>query len=188
MNRHNQGGKLRTILIDHVRRYPQWTINDLYKLIHQAAMGPEHLLSDKAGLRDRLNQELAHLSAGREELLVDPISPDGRIVRVHLRPFVQFQFQPEPLIQAFILTAREVTPSVEHLSEYAEVAIHLGGEGTLPFSAGQLTSFMTAMQTKGFPAVHHSRIYRQLYQPAYRVVLKELLPKEINSDWSCISG
>jgi hypothetical protein len=179
MNRHNQGGKLRTILIDHVRRYPQWTINDLYKLIHQAAMGSEHGMSNEAGMRDWLLQELAHLGPGPDEPLVDPISPGGRIVRIHLRPFKILQLQPEPLLQSFIRTAREVSPSTERLSEYAAVAIHLIEEGMLPFSVGLFANYMADMRLSSFPAVHHSAQYEQLYQPAYRVVSRDLVPNEI---------
>jgi hypothetical protein len=170
---------MRTILIDHACRYPHWEVNDLYKLIHQAAMGSEHIISNESIVRDRLMQEFAHLGPGRDEVLVDPISPDGRIVRIHLRPFALLQFQMEPLLQAFIRTAREVSPSTERLAEYAAVAIQLDKEGMLPFSGGLVTKYFVKMRANGFPAVHHSVKYEQLYQPAYRVVSRDLLPEEI---------
>jgi hypothetical protein len=168
-----------SILNEHARRYPQWEVDDLYKLIHQAAMGSEHGMRDETRLRDGLLQELAQLGPGPGEPLVDPISPDGRIVRVHLRPFTILQSPLEPLLQAFIRTSREVSPSTGHLVEYAAVAILLAGEGMLPFSRGLVAGFMADMRAQNFPAVHHSVRYRQLYQPAYRVVLRDLLPEEI---------
>jgi hypothetical protein len=170
---------MRSILNEHAHRYPQWEVDDLYKLIHQAAMGSEHGMRDETSLRDWLLQELAQLGPGPGEPLVDPISPDGRIVRVHLRPFTILQSPLEPLLQAFIRTSREVSPSIEHLEEYAADAILLAGEGMLPFSRGLVVTFMAGMRARNFPAVHHSARYRQLYQPAYRVVLRDLLPKEV---------
>jgi hypothetical protein len=171
--------QMRSILIEHARRYPQWTMDDLYKLIHQAAMGSEHIMGDEAVLRDWLVQELAHLDPGRDESLVDPISPDGRIVRVHLCPFTNLQLQEEPLLQAFIRTAEEVIPSSMQLAEYAASAIQIAKEGKLPFSSAQVTSYMEDMRARDYPAVHHSVRYKQLYKPAYRVVSSDLLPKEI---------
>jgi hypothetical protein len=170
---------MRAILNEHARRYPQWEVDDLYKLILQAAMCSEHDMGDETSLRDRLLQELAQLGPGPGEPLVDPISPDGRIVRVHLRPFTILQSPLEPLLQAYIRTSREVSPSPERLEEYAAVAILLAGEGMLPFSRGLVANFMADMRARNFPAVHHSVRYRQLYQPAYRVVLRDLLPKEV---------
>jgi hypothetical protein len=170
---------MRSILIDHARRYPQWAMDDLYKLIYQAAMGSEHGMSNESSTRDWLMQELAHLGPGPDEPLVDPISPDGCIVRVHLRPFAILQFQPEPLLQAFIRTAREVSPSQERLAEYAAAAIQLAEEGLLPFSVSLVTNSVADRRAQDFPAVHHSAHYRQLYRPAYRVILRDLLPMEV---------
>ena len=170
-----------SILNEHARRYPQWEVDDLYKLIHQAAMGSEHGMRDKTSLRDWLLQELAQLGPGPVEPLVDPISPDGHIVRVHLRPFTILQYPLEPLLQAFIRTSREVSPSTQRLEEYAADAILLAGKGMLPFSRALVANFMADMRARDFPAVHHSVRFSQLYQPAYRVVLRDLLPKEVIS-------
>jgi hypothetical protein len=170
---------VRSILIRHARRYSEWDVDDLYKLIHQAAMGSGHALTDESGVRDWLMQELAHLGSGPDESLIDPISPDGRIVRVHLRPFAMLHLQEEPLLQAFIRTAKAVSSSTERLTEYATVAVQLAEEGQFPFSGSRLIGHLARMRDNGFPAIHHSARYEQLYQPAYRVVAEEQLPKEI---------
>jgi hypothetical protein len=170
---------MRTILIDHMRRYPDWAVDDLYKLIHQAAMGPEHALTDESAVRDWLTQELTHLVPGPDESLIDPVSPNGRIVRVHLRPFAKLRLQEEALLQAFIQTAKEVHPSTDRLAEYATVATELAEEGILPFTSGQITPYLAKLRESGFPAVHHSATYEHLYRPAYRVVTLELIPNEI---------
>lgn len=170
---------MRSILEHHARRYPHWAIADLYKLIHQAATGSEHAVSDEAQARSWLKRELAQLGPGQDEPLLDPISPDGRIVRLHLRPFARRRLDPEALLQAFILTASAFPPSADRLLDYAAVAGQLAQEGLLPFSAEQISRYFSDWQADGFPAVHHSWRYTQDYQPAYRVVARELLPSEI---------
>jgi hypothetical protein len=76
------------VLHAHIARYPAMQIQDIYKLVHQAAMGSEHAISSARGPRMWLERELAEMGSGPEETLIDPISGDGQIVRVHLRPFL----------------------------------------------------------------------------------------------------
>ena len=78
----------RRILTTQIRRHPRMEIRDLYKLILQAARGSEHVVSDLTVARGRLVREWLELADGPGEPVVDPISPDGRIVRVHLRPYL----------------------------------------------------------------------------------------------------
>jgi hypothetical protein len=167
------------ILFDHNRRYPLWTVKDLYKLVHQAALGSEHALSDEARVRRWLSEELARLGPGPGDPLIDPISPDGRIVRVHLRPFKTLHLDPEALLSAFIRTAREFPPSPSRLGEYSAAAARLATEGELPFDTSQVSTFFAEMQAASYPAAHHSPAYVAAYHPAYRVIARELLLEEI---------
>ena len=170
---------MQAILIDHARRYPDWTLDDVYKLVHQAAMGSEHAGIDESKARELLGRELAQLGPGPDEPLIDPISPDGRIVRVHLRPFARLLLPQASLLEAFLRTAREVPPSTERLARYGEAAVQLAEEGRLPFACTEVRAFMAEMRAGGFRAIHHSREYVQWYRPAYRVVAREMLPSEV---------
>lgn len=170
---------MRTILIAHARRYPVWEINDLYKLLHQASMGNEHAAPEESKARQWLLDEIRRLGEGPAEPLVDPISPDLSVVRVHLRPFAQADTSVEELLAAFLNTARRFPASETRLEEYGRVAVQLAGEGLIPFSAAQLFGFLDQMQARGFPAVHHSPPYTAVYRPAYRVVARQFLPPGI---------
>jgi hypothetical protein len=176
---------MRTILAQHARRYENWGVADLYKLIHQASHGSEHALGDETQVRHRLERELAQLGPGKDEPLIDPISPDGRIVRIHLRPFARRHLNEEALLKAFILTGSEFHPSADRLIEYAAVAGQLAQEGVLSFSEEEISRYIDDLRTSGFPAVHHSWRYTQDYQPAYRVVAWEFLPDK--PSWTSIA-
>jgi hypothetical protein len=170
---------MRSILTSHARRYPDWEPVDLYKLIHQAALGSEHALAEEARVREALRQEIAHLGEGPQEQLVDPISPDGRIVRVHLRPFAKLHLRQDLLARAFLQTGSEVRPSMERLAAYAAIAAQLVADRIVDFSASHFAAVMAEMQSGGFPAAHHSPRFMMRYRPAYRVVARELLPEEV---------
>jgi hypothetical protein len=85
---------MRTLLLDHAHRYPFWELSDLYKLLHQAALGAEHALTNEAHVWEWLVRELADLE------------PDGTLVLVHLRPFAHLGLDPKLLLTAFF-TERE---------------------------------------------------------------------------------
>jgi hypothetical protein len=169
----------RQILISHSHRYPLWDVTDLYKLIYQAAMGAEHAVSDEAGARKWLLDEISHMGFGPEEPLLDSISPNGAVVRVHLRPFVQTKRNVETILTAFLQTALAFHGSTRQLESYGKIAIQIAKEGVFPFSAGAVAVFMEQQKEEGFPAIHHSLSFVTEYHPAYRVVARDFLPADL---------
>jgi hypothetical protein len=153
-------------------------LQDFYKLLHQSALGSEHAVRDEQTARDWFMRELADMGSGPDDPLLEPISPDGQILRIHLRPYLRTGMDPATLLQAFIQTANEWHGSTEKLKEYAAAAAGM----TLPdmgkFSAEEIKAYFANMETQGFPAVHHSAVYERLYRPAYRVVARQYLEEK----------
>ena len=170
------------ILKQHCERYPKLSVEDAYKLVFQACLGSEHAVANPEDARRWLEQELATLGSGPDEPLIDPISPDGRIVRVHLRPFAAQKGNPERLLQAFIQTANHYRGSRKELARSWAEVVRLAVENALPFSADEARAFGTKMADAGYPAVHHSKIYTVEYRPAYRVIAREYLDG-ISPEW-----
>lgn len=165
----------RRILSDQAFRYSRLEIQDLYKLIHQAALGSEHAVKDIAAARTWLEHELNCLGAGPEEPVVDTISPDGRIVRINLRPFMAAGGDLSALLAAFIRTANEYQGSWSLLRRFWSYIERMATAGELPFALAELRSFFTKMEAMRFPIIHHSMAYRAAYHPAYRVIVYEFL-------------
>ena len=168
-------GALQRVLAGQAARYPQMQVQDLYKLLHQAALGSEHAVQDLAGARAWLEREVSRLGDGPADPLLEAISPDGRILRVHLRPYLRTGQDVQALLAAFIRTAEEFHGSKRNLKEYGAAAARMAAGGMLPFSKGQVTEFFAAMERQDFPAVDHSPLYQRLFHPAYRVVSQEFL-------------
>jgi hypothetical protein len=158
------------ILRAHFMRYPSMQIQDMYKLIHQAALGSEHAITHPEGARKWMERELAEMGAGPDESVIDPISADGQIVRVHLRPFVAQGDDPEMLLDAFIRTANEYRGNMQILKSYWNIAADVQH-----FSSSEMDDYIQSMQTQNYPAVHHSSEYERLYRPAYRVVWRKFI-------------
>ena len=87
---------LPVVLAWHLRHYPLLRATDIYKLVHQSVYGPGHMISSAAAVHKVLACELAALQVrspkdkgrSQEELAVEPIDPENRLVRVNLRPML----------------------------------------------------------------------------------------------------
>ncbi len=163
------------MLLSHFKRYPGMQLRDVYKLLHQAALGSEHAIRDAQSARNWLDRELNEMGAGPAEALMDPISPGGEIVRVHLRPFKASGGDPEQLLAAFIQTANEWRGEIQVLEKSWAAASRLASESQISFTRTELDDFIEPLREQSFPAVHHSPEYERLYRPAYRVVMKGYL-------------
>lgn len=165
------------IALAHVARYPAMQLEDVYKLAHQACLGSEHAVRDRAQAERWLARELAQLGDGPREPTIDPIAPDGGIVRVHLRPFLAAAGDATDLLDAFVRTANGFRGSHERLRSSWATVEGLVEDGSLPFSRSDARAFGRRMADAGFAAVHHSAAYGAAYRPAYRVVARAFLPQ-----------
>lgn len=157
-------------------RHPAMHPEDLYKFLHQAAMGSEHAMTDTAEARAWMTSELATMGAGAGEGSIDTIAPGGTIVRVNLRPWVAAHRSTDSLLSAFIRTAETVAPDTMRLERYLAAADSLVASGPAPFTATAWRALVEKERGEGFPAIHHSPEYEAAYHPAYRVVAGPLIP------------
>ncbi len=163
------------LLSQHLRRYPRMQLEDIYKLLHQAALGPGHAVKDKADARARLEAEAASLSDGPEEPVQDVISPDGKLVRVHLRSFLAAGGRLDDLCGAFVDTANTYPASPDKLAKFCSCLGDLAAAGGIPWPRQEVVTWFDKIAEAGFPAVHHSPAFTENYQPAYRVVSVDFL-------------
>jgi hypothetical protein len=166
----------RAIITDQLARHPEAGPADLYKLLHQAAMGSEHAMTDTAGVRAYLTRELATMGQGAEEPMIDTIAPDGAIVRVHLRPWVAAGRSTDSLLAAFIATADAFQGDTARLGRSLAIAEQMIAAGGARFPVTTWRDLVQTQRAAGYPAVHHSPEYGSAYNPAYRVVAGPLIP------------
>jgi hypothetical protein len=164
------------LLTYHFQRYPRMELADVYKLLHQAAMGPGHAIDDAVHARNRLESEVARLGEGHEDPIADPISPDGKLARVHLRPYLAGGHTVKVLIDAFVQTGRTYQGAPEKLEKFCGCLGEFASAGSIPFSRDEVERYFQTIIERGYPIVHHSDTYRHAYRPAYRVVALDLLP------------
>ncbi len=173
--------KTKKILLSHLEKYPLLQPSDVLKLLHQSAFGCEHLISSPENVTRYIKEEYESLSENRTE---EPEPLDGNFLRVPLS-YMNRGLAPETLGRLFFLSAEKKTDGKEALLEKAEAVKELAQEGALPFSREEFCKAFSNWQENGFPALHHSDMFRNAYKPAYRVISKDfahLLPLLAETD------
>lgn len=164
------------ILKEHLRRYPDMQAEDIYKLVHQAAMGNGHLFTDTVGVRLYLLSELDEVAADSSEPMVETLSPDGAVVRLNLRAYKARGGDADLLYQAMRRSADRFHQDPAQLEHWWQEILAESEYGTIPVDKTTLRELFDSMRAAEFPPRHHSETYEAAYAPAYRVLLRELVP------------
>jgi hypothetical protein len=165
---------------EHLERYPRLTPQDLYKLAHQACLGPGHLLNDATPrmVRDALAEELRSIDlAPRDwEDTVEVLCPSTGMARIHLRPFVRSGGAIARLADALLATVEEVGEGDADALGAMLAAFRSGlAEAEPGWPTTDFDLFLRARIEAGLGPVSHSDEYRDAYDPHYRVVLLDSL-------------
>ncbi len=175
---------LPAVLARHSRRYPLLEARDIYKLIHQGAFGPGHIISSVASARRALATECrlqnadCRMQNGGDEDSLEPIDPENKLVRVNLRPLLGQggSADTEWLIGAMVESARRVKGDPKLMKRRLAAAVRWC-RTNLPGEAAGLERIAGQAEESGYPAYHHSSAYARAYRPAYRVVLSDCLKR-----------
>lgn len=166
--------KLSRILTAHAAQYPLMRPQDAVKLIYQNEFGGGHLIADSNASLDRLCAEYTGVTRDPSVPLWEDIG--NGLVRVMLAAVNIGQYPLETLNQNFARSAALHTGSREVFAQKLDVLRELTRQGVFSFSPEELDAYLSDYTASGCPAVSHSEQYRAAYHPAYRVVLRRLLP------------
>ena len=158
-------------LINHYELHPKMEIRDMFKYIFQSSFGCEHLVSDEARALAYIKAELCEVTEARA-WRVDEL--DGDYCRVHLCS-VGGSLTPEVLTKYFCLSAKTEPNGKTELISKLSILRSLIEDGTLPFSLSEFDELNNRWQEAGYPAIHHSDIFRSTYTPHYRVIARKYI-------------
>lgn len=161
--------------LDAWRATPALLIEDAYKWLLQATLGPEHAVRDEEAARAWLAREWAALPASpaRTEPL-ERLREDGAYVRAHLRPLKARGMTEAAVLDAFLMSARDVghrSPSA-FVDAWEALGARLTTHAAGPLTRAAWVHLDRETRARDFPPVHHSDAYRAAYAPAYRVLLR----------------
>lgn len=157
----------------HLERYPEMQADDVYKLLYQGTMGAGHFIKNPEGARKYLDSESARVVSNREIPLMEQVSLEGDLVRLNIAPYKASGGDAESLFRAVMKTVEDFQPSKTDLIDLLEKTFRLAEAKIIPIDHMEFRELMEEAAGHDYPAVHHSEVYRETYDPAYRVILRK---------------
>lgn len=169
---------LTRLIATHLERYPRMELLDVYKLLHQAVFGPGQIIKNQKAAREWLERESELLKPSPEQTpqsLLESVHPEGKIVRLHLRPYLAEQGSLTQLLVAYAESSRAVQGSSNAMQDYwlsFETMVKSNQFG------GHFDPRMAALIGKvsadaNWSNNHHSPTFIHYCKPVYRVLLYE---------------
>lgn len=164
--------KTRLMLLEHYHKYPKLQIQDIFKFIYQSSFGCEHLVTDLVGATEYIKKEY-ELIDKEDEPYIDTL--DGEYSRVSLS-YLSKGLRIDTFAKIFVLSSKKETEGLANLLHKIAVALKLVDEGLLPFDKDEFNKCLLQWKEMGYPAIHHSNIFRENYKPSYRVISNRYIP------------
>ncbi|MBR3589042.1 MAG: hypothetical protein IKL16_05720 [Clostridia bacterium] len=153
-------------LTEHYETYPKLQIQDVFKFLHQSALGCEHIVSSLEKATENIKEEYGR-GIAKNKIFVEKL--DGDYSRVHLS-CMDYGVSAEALGEMLFLSAKKGVDGKTKLKQKLKIAEEMITEGLLPFDIDEFRCAAQIWEKEGFPAIHHSEVFRRAYKPAYRVV------------------
>lgn len=165
--------ELRKVLSEHAIKYPLTEPCDAVKLIYQNEFGGGHLITDKNLCLSRLAEEYQSVTQRHEARLFDDIG--NGVTRINLSAIEANGLSIEKLNEIFIISSCIIQGTSESFMKKLLFLNELTEEGIFAFNSSSLRTYLNTYISMGYLPVSHSKVYKEAYNPAYRVVLKKLL-------------
>jgi len=170
---------LSNILIQHALKYPLMEPADAVKLIYQNEFGGGHLISDKEACLNRLQNEYQTVIQKTDIPLFEDIG--NGIVRINLAALDTNGLTVGMLNDIFVASSEIIKGSKKSFLNKLNILEKLTRKGIFKFDNYSLQAYLEEYLSLGCPPVSHSRIYRDAYKPAYRVICRNLLPEKYST-------
>ncbi len=157
------------LLLEQFNKYPKLQLRDIFKFIYQSSFGCEHMVSSLEKATDYIFDEY---NKGAAENEIEEL--DGDYCRVPLF-YIDKGLSVKTFGKLFYLSAKK-EDGKGALIKKLQVTQKLIEDSKLPFALSEFLKEKQAWEEQGYPAIHHSEIFRENYKPAYRLISKEYIP------------
>lgn len=148
------------LILEHLQRYPLMTSQDVIKLVYQSVLGNVHLINDQAHYQ-YLEKECQMVKT--PQYRIEAIGHD--YVRFHLFHATHLEIE---LLHRLCQLSSENTYSIEDLKkQLLEVK-------SWDLGIDHLSEDIDHYIKQGCPLMHHSPVFKQNYDPHYRVLKKDI--------------
>lgn len=161
-------------------KYPEATLQDIYKGSFQDVFGPAHILTDRQAVIRYIESELK-ASTSFEEDDYQPCGWQGNFYQVNLKVIADGRVPMDVFVDAFMASANGIdttlTPHWINEWELLQQAVRKVAPALEGFEEDSI--LLSHLLKEGKYVVHHSRIFNANYQPHYRIIRKDIFEEKI---------
>lgn len=161
-------------------KYPEATLQDIYKGSFQDVFGPAHLLTSRKAVENYINREMETAESLEGEDYV-PCGWQGNFYQVNLKVIANGRIPMDDFVDAFMASANGIDTTLTQawLNEWEllqqttrKIVPHLQG-------FKEDSTLLANLLKQGKYVVHHSRKFNQHYHPHYRIIRRDLFEEKI---------
>lgn len=161
-------------------KYPEATLQDIYKGSFQDVFGPAHLLTNREAVENYINREIETAESLEGEDYV-PCGWQGNFYQVNLKVIADGRIPMDDFVDAFIASANGIDTTLTQawLEEWKQ--LQQATRKIVPHLQGfkEDSTLLANLLKQGKYVVHHSRKFNQHYHPHYRIIRRDLFEKNI---------
>ncbi|MDR1347031.1 MAG: hypothetical protein LBJ63_01175 [Prevotellaceae bacterium] len=169
--------KIKQAISHQIERYPNSTLQDIYKNFYQDYFGTEHAIPDKKAVEEYLLYELSVMQDVNYDTIIEKTGWRNNFVRVPLSLVKCGKISADELLLAFVESAVKVdTETADNwIAEWNVIVkileeMHLDIEG---FDNDKREIAELLIENPKM-ALHHSKKFNNSYHPHYRIVEKTI--------------
>ncbi len=161
-------------------KYPEATLQDIYKGSFQDVFGPAHLLTNREAVENYINREMETAKSLEGEDYV-PCGWQGNFYQVNLKVIADGRIPMDDFVDAFMASANGIDTTLTQawLDEWEQ--LQQATRKIVPHLQGfkEDSTLLANLLKQGKYVVHHSRKFNQHYHPHYRIIRRDLFEKKI---------
>jgi hypothetical protein len=161
-----------------ISKYPEATLQDIYKSFYQERFGPGHMIPNVENARNYLMSEMEQ-AAENTGAYFEPTGSEGKYVRIYLNAVSDGKIGAEQLLDAFVESANNVEPRPDKWADQWANIVKVIEEKQLPVKMNDELKQLLKECSEQDEAVHHSEAYNQTYRPHYRIVERNIFEQQL---------
>ena len=161
-------------------KYPEATLQDIYKGSFQDVFGPAHILTDRQAVIRYIESELK-ASTSFEEDDYQPCGWQGNFYQVNLKVIADGRVPMDVFVDAFMASANgiDTTLTPAFVKDWQELQQAVRTVRPQLENYREDSTLLAHLLKEGKYVVHHSRKFNEHYHPHYRIIRRDLFEEKI---------
>jgi hypothetical protein len=161
-------------------KYPDATLQDIYKGSFQDVFGPAHILTNREAVMNYIQSEMESAEAWEEHDYI-PCGWQGNFLQVNLKVIADGRVPMDDFVDAFMASANgiDTTLTSSFIEDWhlIQQAVRLTDPQLEGFKED--STLLSHLLKEGKYVVHHSRKFNAHYHPHYRIIRRDLFEEKI---------